>query len=180
MDTLYIISVLLKKQSFTQKQLCEYLGLRKQTFSEWNAGRSNSYQKYLPEIAKFFNITVDELINADKAFVEFWDIYCFLCYKNNKSPNSVASDLGLSNATCTKWKNGAIPNSDILTKIAEYFNVTTDYLLGIKKEATQIEQPLSTDIQKIIAECQSLSDESLQKVIDYVELLRLSDNQQSV
>ena len=45
-------------------------------------------------------------------------------------PNPVAKELGLSSATVTKWKNGTLPQSETLLKIADYFNVTTDYLLG--------------------------------------------------
>ena len=62
MDTLYIISVLLKKQNKTQKELCEYLGLSKQTFTEWKAGRTNSYMKYLLEIGDYFNVSTDYLL----------------------------------------------------------------------------------------------------------------------
>lgn len=177
MDTLYIISVLLKKQNKTQKQLCEHLGLSKQTFTEWNAGRTNSYMKYLPEIADYLNVTVDTLINGDILFSDFWDIYCYLCFKNNKKPNSVASEIGLSNAVCTKWKNGTVPNSEALSKIAEYFNVTTDYLLGKKNKAEPTEQPLSTEVQQLLNDCASLSEDKLQKVIDYVHLLKIADNQ---
>lgn len=181
MVTLDKITTLLKLQGKSQSELCTYLGIKKNAYTNWKNGHTTSYMKYLPKIAQFLSVSVDILVSDDDLLLEdFWGNYLYLCIKNRKQPNTVASELGLSNAICTKWKNGAVPNSDILTKIAEYFNVTTDYLLGIKKEATQIEQPLSTDIQKIIAECQSLSDESLQKVIDYVELLRLSDNQQSV
>lgn len=39
--------------------------------------------------------------------------------------------LGMSQATITLWENGKrIPDIDMLCKIADYFNVTTDYLLG--------------------------------------------------
>lgn len=60
----------------------------------------------------------------------FWDIYSDLCKKNNTSPNGVAAALGLSNATCTKWKQGATPGGKNLQKIADYFGVSTGYLLG--------------------------------------------------
>ena len=67
MELLYKISEQLKLKNKTQKQLCEFLGLSRQTFSEWNAGRSNSYMKYLPQIAEFLDISVDYLVgNTDK------------------------------------------------------------------------------------------------------------------
>lgn len=60
----------------------------------------------------------------------FWNNFNSLCEKNGKTPNSVCKELGLSNAAATHWKNGTPPGSKSLTKIAEYFNVSTDYLLG--------------------------------------------------
>ncbi len=59
----------------------------------------------------------------------FWDRYKSLCDNLNKTPNGVAKILGVSNATCTQWKNGAIPKGDTLIKLAEYFNCSVDYLL---------------------------------------------------
>lgn len=62
MGTLDKIIELLEKQNRQQKELTDYLGVEKSTFSAWKNGKSASYKKYLPEIAKFFSITVDELI----------------------------------------------------------------------------------------------------------------------
>lgn len=40
-------------------------------------------------------------------------------------------DLELGQGTFSTWKKrGSIPNGEILSKIADYFGVTTDYLLG--------------------------------------------------
>lgn len=52
---------LLKEQKKTQVDLCNYLGVPKQTFTDWNAGRSNSYLKYVQEIADFLGVTVIDL-----------------------------------------------------------------------------------------------------------------------
>ena len=35
-----------------------------------------------------------------------------------------------------KWKNGGKPNGSTAAKLAEYFDVTTDYLLGQSEEKT--------------------------------------------
>ncbi len=67
----------------------------------------------------------------------FWDIFKNLCIENNTSPNGVAKTLGFSNAAATKWKSGSVPNATTVQKIADYFNVSVDYLLGktdIKKD----------------------------------------------
>ena len=60
----------------------------------------------------------------------FWNIFSELCKINNVTPNAVAASIGMSNATCTKWKQGATPGGKSLQKIADYFGVTTSHLLG--------------------------------------------------
>lgn len=60
----------------------------------------------------------------------FYDIFKTLCDQKSISCNRAALEMGLSNATATKWKKtGATPSGDTLKKIASYFNVTSDYLL---------------------------------------------------
>lgn len=67
----------------------------------------------------------------------FWDIFVSLCNDRQTKPNTVARELGLSTAACTHWKQrGTIPNGDTLQKIAGYFGVTVDYLLGKEKSRT--------------------------------------------
>lgn len=60
----------------------------------------------------------------------FWDNFIKLCGDKGVSPNKVAMDLELSNATTTRWKKGSIPQGKTLRKIADYFSVNTDDLLG--------------------------------------------------
>lgn len=45
--------------------------------------------------------------------------------------------IGLSKAVVSKYENGlGYPTFDVLIHIAEYFGVTTDYLLGVGKSKT--------------------------------------------
>ena len=64
MQTLQIILDELNKQNKNQKELCDFLGIKKSNFSDWKKGKSKSYKKYLPEIAQFFNVQVDHLIDS--------------------------------------------------------------------------------------------------------------------
>lgn len=46
------------------------------------------------------------------------------------SASKMMSDLGFSNSTYTTWKKrGTSPSGDDLSKIADYFHVSVDYLL---------------------------------------------------
>ena len=62
MDTLTKILGTMKEQRVSQQEICRYLNLTKQTFSEWKAGRSESYLKYLPQIAEYLDVSVDYLL----------------------------------------------------------------------------------------------------------------------
>ena len=84
-----------------------------------------------------------------------------LCEKNNTTPNKVAKDLGLSNATTTKWKKGATPQGKTLAKVADYFDVSTDYLLG-KTDTAHIE-----DKKKSAYLPQGEADATVVTVVDY-------------
>ena len=61
----------------------------------------------------------------------FYDVFKRLCDEKGVSCNRAATEIGLSNATATKWtKTGATPSGDTLSKIAVYFDVSIDVLLG--------------------------------------------------
>lgn len=62
MDTLDKISNLLKEQKKTQKELCDYLGIKNNAFTGWKSGHTTSYRKYLPQIADFLGVSVDYLL----------------------------------------------------------------------------------------------------------------------
>lgn len=61
----------------------------------------------------------------------FWMRFIELCNKSGKSPNAVAAACGVkSSGTVTGWSKGSIPRTPVLHKMADYFHVTADYLLG--------------------------------------------------
>lgn len=110
----------------------------------------------------------------------FWDIYSDLCKKNNTSPNGAAAALGFSNATCTKWKQGSTPGGKNLQKIADYFGVTTGYLLGEKPEsAPTAEDPLTARIITL-SELLSKTDSGIARLkIIMEDMERAAEREQS-
>lgn len=79
----------------------------------------------------------------------FYDIYCALCQKNGLTPSGAASKIGFNRASVTMWKStGKAPKQELLLKIAEFFGVTTDYLLtgeDTKKAPTDGERDMTMD-----------------------------------
>ena len=88
----------------------------------------------------------------------FYDVFLRLCASKNVSPSKAAEAVGLNRAAVAKWKNGATPSAVTAIKLADYFGVTTDYLLG---KPTQKEIPPvltkkdERDIEKILAAARS-------------------------
>lgn len=64
MDILDRIVLLLNGQE--QQELTNYLNLSSTAFTDWKAGRSKSYKKYLIEIAEFFNVSIDYLVYGEE------------------------------------------------------------------------------------------------------------------
>ena len=58
--------------------------------------------------------------------------------------------LNLGNGTISRWSKSA-PNSDKLTKVADYFHVTTDYLLGRDSSTNSHYAQTLSDLQKPIS-----------------------------
>ena len=69
MGTIDTVFHLLKTQGKSQAELANYLGIGKNRITDWKSGRLSSYTKYLPQMAAFFGVTVDELL-ADHAPLE--------------------------------------------------------------------------------------------------------------
>ncbi|MDO4326285.1 MAG: helix-turn-helix transcriptional regulator [bacterium] len=52
-----------------------------------------------------------------------------LCAKKGITITQLERELGFGRATIQKWKNSS-PSADKLSKVADYFKVSTDYLIG--------------------------------------------------
>lgn len=60
----------------------------------------------------------------------FWERFVDECKRFKTSPSAVAKEIGLSNSATTYWKKGAVPSGATVGLIANYFGVSSDYLMG--------------------------------------------------
>lgn len=60
----------------------------------------------------------------------FIDRLISLCTQNGTDVSNVLRSLNLSTSKGTAWRKGSVPNGEILLMLAEYFDTSTDYLLG--------------------------------------------------
>ena len=76
---------------------------------------------------------------------------------HNLKQKEFGFQLGLSKAVVSKYENGmGYPTFDTLILIADYFNVTTDYLLGVEKSKTldvsTLNETQIDTVRRVIAE----------------------------
>lgn len=56
------------------------------------------------------------------------------CKLRGTNITQMLKTLGLSTSFGTNWKNGRSPTADVVKRVAEYLNVSSDYLLSINVE----------------------------------------------
>lgn len=55
--------------------------------------------------------------------------------EKNVDQNTFAKEINVSNASVSYWENAKqIPSAEVIYKMAVYFSVSTDYILGLKDE----------------------------------------------
>lgn len=99
--------------------------------------------------------------------------------ENNLNQRDLATELGVSSGAIGMWETGKrFPDLTMLVKIATFFNVSTDYLLGLTstpdaKETVHGEQ-LLTDEKKLLDTYRSLTSDEKQVVLGKALDLKLS------
>lgn len=107
----------------------------------------------------------------------FFDIFYDLCKNKGVSCKKAAEEIGLSNSITTKWKKtGATPSGETLDKVAAYFGVSTDYLLGKEEKAPTGEGERNDVLDDIdvafYGEYKELSEEQKATIRDMVAVMR--------
>ena len=107
----------------------------------------------------------------------FFDRLKKLCDERGISAYKACTDIGLNRAAVAKWKNGSIPSGSTAAKLADYFGVTTDYLLGKenKKAPTVSGERSMSDDELMFAlwgDCQDVDEADLEDVRRYAAFVR--------
>ena len=94
-----------------------------------------------------------------------------------KPQKDICADLGIRCQKLSNWKTGySEPNFDDLAMLAEYFDVSTDYLLGITDEGeslrTSTPAALPLDETQLLKSYRALSYAGKARVSAYADLLR--------
>lgn len=64
----------------------------------------------------------------------FKEIFIRLCNEKGITPSKACRDVKIAPATFSCWDENSVPRQATLLRIADYFGVTVDYLLGKDQE----------------------------------------------
>jgi transcriptional regulator with XRE-family HTH domain len=101
----------------------------------------------------------------------FYNIFLQLCETRGVTPTKALTDMKMDRSAATHWKKqGLMPSHKTLLKIAEYFNVSTDYLMGKKIPALDNENGLS---EKDMEFMQILRDLPMDKKVELLAIANI-------
>ncbi|MDE6472584.1 MAG: helix-turn-helix domain-containing protein [Clostridia bacterium] len=138
------IKLLRKEFNVSQPQLAKETGLKKSAIGHWELGNRTPNAMAIIVLSRYFQVTVDYLLNLseDNAIIHRSDdlnvdLTTFskrlkeLRLERNKSQKDLALETNISQPSINFWERGkCLPNANAIITLANYFGVTTDYLLG--------------------------------------------------
>lgn len=105
-----------------------------------------------------------------------YEIFEKLLMERGVTAYKVAKATGISTGSMTDWKKGrSAPKVDKLQKIADYFGVSVDYLLGNEpKEKTPAEADVTFDdsTYAMYGEAKELTDEDKNMLLEMARMLK--------
>lgn len=106
----------------------------------------------------------------------FGERLCELRKSKNLSQKELGEMFSITSNAIYSWENGkSQPSIEIINKLAQYFNVTTDYLLGSNQEDRDNIDRLKIALKEagmLNGENENLTKEDLQKAMQIVNMLK--------
>lgn len=127
------IKRLRKSRKMTQQDLSQILHVSQQTIGAWETNRVIPGSDTLLTLSDFFGVPTDQLLGREKLNSNNVNILYIniknLATERDISLAQIERDLHFSNGLISSWKNSQA-SQDKLSALADYFNVSVDYILG--------------------------------------------------
>lgn len=185
------LRALRKAQDLTMKQFGEIIGVSESTISLYENGKRQPDFTTLKKIADYFSVTIDYLLDRDNTSDMllnpeknmFSTRLKELRELRNLSQSAFAKDFGVAQSTVGGWESGARePNYATTQKLADYFGVTVDYLLGRDNTAAAQQETPADSLQgldpnesSLISYYRACSDDGKEKIREYARDRRRLD-----
>lgn len=110
--------------------------------------------------------------------MEFYERLNKLIQENGLSQGRLEKEIGISNGSVSKWKT-SVPSTKTLKKLAEFFNVSDDWLLNGKESECTIEMAgidaklifMSKEVKEYALKLNNLPKEKQKTIIDLIDQL---------
>ena len=142
-----IFSIRLKElrisKGFTHSELGKKVGVSQNTFTNWENGSREPNFKTLRKLANVLETTIDYLLGEEEMTVQlvFASRLKVLRVSNGYSQTQIAQSLGTVQGVVSKYECGIRePDLKMLVKIADFYHVSLDYLLGRNRTASLLEE----------------------------------------
>lgn len=134
--------VLREYNNLTQKAVGEILGVRQQTYAEWEKGKKIIPLKHLVTLANFYNVSIDYLTGLSRNKKVFYtyktlnkeEIGKRIVYVRNLyniKQKDLAKILNTSPSTvCAYEKGNTLILTAFLYQIAREYNISIDWFIG--------------------------------------------------
>lgn len=97
--------------------------------------------------------------------MSFYEKFVSLCEQKGVKPGRVATECGFNRSNVTNWKNnGYTPRGEVLQKLAAYFEVPVDQLLGDNESkntpvlTAKDERDIARNLEKIMSDLENSGD----------------------
>lgn len=121
----------------TQKKMADYLKIDRTTYVKYESGKSEPNFATAMRIAEYFGVSIDYLLGYDEYRPNdvnrtFAARLKGLRKNRGITQEQLAREIHVERSSVGKYegKSGIIPSDEVKKRIAEYFNVSIDYLLG--------------------------------------------------
>ena len=139
------LHALRKEQKLTLEKFAEPLGVTKQAVGRWEKGERQPSLALFSKIAESYEISTDYLLGLsdrrEKTQQEEGRMYSpkllserikSLRKQQGLTLEQVGVEIGVTKQTTSRWETGVRqPSLEMLARIAEFYGVSADYLLGL-------------------------------------------------
>jgi len=110
-----------------QKELAALIGVSRSTLASWESGHRKPELAHMEAIGKIGNVSIDWLLGGS---VKFANQLRTLRNSRGLTQKDLAKLMSLSPSTVAMYETGdREPDFEVVTKIAQFFDVSTDFLL---------------------------------------------------
>ncbi len=132
------LTELMNEKEISNNDLAKILGVTPCSIGRWKRGVRNMRLPQFIAIAEYFNCSLDFLAGRSDTFIDFvpkecppfYEYFRKLIAERGISSYKINTETRIKSSHFVDWKNGSEPQIYSLIELADYLDITLDYLLG--------------------------------------------------